>query len=458
MDRRLVLAVPALLLLFGCAGSSKLSQKSEEKLASGDAQRAWQLATRALDKEPGNPRAQAAATAAGTSIVQEYQRRIRALAELDSMQAAEEVLELSQFRLDAARYATLPVGPGWPREEAALRRYAARVHYEAGVQAADSGRPKRACAEFAEAGRYMDHYRDLSSREDQAQSDAITRVAVVPFRASSKDPALGVQVAQAWRGDLAQNLAPPATQFTRILGDDAIENAMTVSELQGVTREDALRLGRKTGAQRVVWGSVGGVKSKTRVNVFKDTVARRVVVKNRDGSQTVTWIDVPIQVIARVRDVNAGMDYEVIETRNGATLSRRHVDRSTSARVVWTFDQFEGDPSSYALVSETVATANPQRAKQVQARWKSVCGEGTTLAQVVRARREAGSSGRYSRSTLPRFAAGAAFVFLEDLPPAEDLALAALSQGYGPLRSDLVRMDAVDDVDLGGAASGAAVR
>ena len=92
MLRRFTLALLAILVVAGCGGSSKLSKKSEEKLAGGDAWRAWQLAVRALDKEPANPRARAAATAAGTSIVQDWQRRIRALAELDSLRAAEEAL------------------------------------------------------------------------------------------------------------------------------------------------------------------------------------------------------------------------------------------------------------------------------------------------------------------------------------------------------------------------------
>jgi hypothetical protein len=68
---------------------------------------------------------------------------------------------------------------------------------------------------------------------------------------------------------------------------------------------------------------------------------------------------------------------------------------------------------------------------------------------VIDARRKAGpSSGRYDREVLPRFVAGAAFVFLEDLPPATDLALSAPTHGSGPLRDDLLRLDPIDDADL----------
>jgi len=425
MLRRLVPILLALSFLIGCSGPSKLTDRSEEKLAQGDAWRAWQLATRALDKEPGNPRARAAATAASASIAEEWQRQIRALAETDSMRAAEETLELAKFRENAAR-----------------------VYYQRGREAADSGRPKRAYDEFSEAERFVPGYRDVTKRADRAYRQAVTGVAVAPFRAPSGDPSLGIQVAQAWRDNLVQSLTPPETRFTRILGGDAIEQSMTISELQGLSREDAIQLGREVGAQRIVWGSLGAVRSSTRLNLFRDTVARRVVVREANGRESVRWVDVPIEVVARVRDVTVGIDYEVIATKNGASISHRRFDRSTSARVVWTSYQPEDDPSAYVLVSEVVRAQNPGRAKDVEKRWKSACGDATTLNQVLEARRSSGSSGHYAREALPRFVAGAAFVFLEELPPANDLALGALAQASGLLRDDLLRLDAIDEVDL----------
>ena len=449
MLRRLAPALLATMFVIGCAGTSKLSEKSEKELASGDAWRAWQLATRALDKEPGNPRARAAATAAGASIAAEWQRRIRALAELDSIDAAEEVLKLNDFRTDAARYATILVGAEWPEEERTLRLEAARLHYQNGVDAAKSRRPKKACAAFTNAERFVSGYRDAAKRADLALEEALTRVAVVPFRASSGDASLGVQVARAWRDELVEEFAPPTARFTRVLAGTGIERDMRVSELDDLSRAEAIRLGRAQGAQRVVWGSIGDVRSSTRLHLFRDTVARRVAGKKADGTESVHWMDVPIEVVARVRDVTVGVDYEVIETSNGTSLAHRHFERSTSARVVWTSYQPEGDPASYFLVSESVRGSNPDRAKELEKRWTSVCGSATTLPQVLEARRKAGSSGHYVREALPRFAAGTAFVFLEELPPAGDLALSVLAPGSAPLRDDLVRLDPIDDADLG---------
>jgi len=451
MSRTILPVLVMIALAAGCASSSKLSKKSEEKLAKGDAWRAWDLATRALDKEPGNPRARDAATKAGAAIAQEWQRKIHALAEVDSLNAAEEALKLADFRVQAARYATIPVGADWPAEDHTLRHAAARAHYQNGLDAANAGRPKKAYLEFTDALRFDGAYRDAAKRAERAQNDALTRVALVPFRTTSSNPSMGAEVAQAWQDDLIQGLSPTDAPFTRIVSGDAIRRTMTVADMDGLSREDAVRLGRKMGAERIVWGTLGPVRSTTRLNLFSDRVARRVTARDQDGHETTSWVDVPIEVVARVREVNAGVDYEIIQTANGTSLVHRHLDRATTARAVWTSYQPEGDVGSYALVSDPDRSAHPDHARDVEARWKSVCGDAVTLAQVLQARRtsNARDSGHEMRDAVTRIATGAAFVFLEDLPSAEDLATGTLSRGSGPLHDDLLKLDALDDADLG---------
>jgi hypothetical protein len=449
MMRRLSSVLLASLLAFGCAGPAKLAQRSQSKLAAGDHWRAWELATRALDKAPANREARAAAAAAAASIAQEWQRRIGAVAETDSLAAAEQVLEFAAFRTRAAPYTTVAVSPDWAREEQTLRRFAARLHYRDGVAAMGERRPKRAYLEFRDAERFVPRYRDAAELADRVYGKALTRVVLVPFRASPGSAALGREVAAEWRDHLARQVAASGVPFTRILDGDAIEQVMTVSQLGGLSRDEALRLGRKAGAERIVWGSIGGVRSDTRLQVFTDVIARRVVEKGADGETTVRWAGVPIEVVARVRTVTAEIEYEVMASHGGGTLARQRIARSTSARVLWTSYAPQGDLDAYVLVSETSRAADPERAKQVESRWKSVCGERTSLRQVLEARRSTRGPGRYERGALTRLMAGAAFVFLEELPPPEDLAFAALSGGWQPLREDLLRLDAIDDVDLG---------
>ncbi len=436
-----------LLLAPGCAGPSKLAQRSEDKLARGEHWRAWELATKALDKAPGNTRARAAAQAAANSIAQDWKRRIHALADADSIEAAGQVLEFTEFRARAARYATVSISAEWSRDEQTLRRTAARTHYRSGRADLDSRRPKKAYLHFVESERFVPGYRDAARLADRTFESAVTRVAFVPLR--SGPAALGREVAASWRGDVSERMSPPGSRFTRILPVEDVERRLSVSDLGRLSRDDAVRLGRLSGADRVVWGWVGDVNAKTSIHLFADVVSRRVVERGADGHQTVRWLDVPIEVIARVRSVSVAVDYEVIATHGGATLARRRDTRTMNARVVWTSYTPEGSCDAYSLVSEPGRAADPSRAKHVEARWKAVVGEGTTLAQVLEAKRCARDRSRDRREVLARLMAGAAFVMLEELPPPEDLAFAALASSWGPVYQDLLRLDAVDDVDLG---------
>jgi hypothetical protein len=447
MLRRTVMGLLALSLLGACAGPAKLAQKSEEKLAGGEPGRAWNLATRALDKDPGNVRARQAATAAGNAMARDWEHRIHVLAQSDTLAAADQVLQLSDFRVSAVRYAAITVSPEWSSEEQLYRGVAARAHTRQGMAALRAKRPKRGYLELSEAQRFVPDDR-MSELMDKTYARALTRVAVTPFSTGPGDGELGREVASEWRDRLADHLSE--THFTRVLGSAVIEQQMSLSQLGRLDRDDAILFGRRAGAERVIWGSIGEPEAHTKLNLFTEIIARRVTEKDAEGNSVTRWVDVPIEVVARVRTVTANVEYEVIATKTGGTLAHRHEERTTSARVVWTSYVPEGSLDAYALVSDIVRSAHPDRAKAVETHWKETCGDNTTLQQVLEQRRATHGSCRYQRSeALPRLIAGAAFVFLQDLPPAEDLAFAALATAWQPVQEDLARLDEVDDVDLG---------
>lgn len=450
---------PLLILVFalaaGCAGPSKLAERSQEKLANGDTWRAWNLATRALDKEPGNPQARAAAASAAGAIAEDWRRRIRALADADSLQAADQVLEFVSFRVTAARYATVPVDSAWTAEERSLRRAAARIHYREGVAALDARRPKQAYLHFTDVARYVSGYRDAAQLAARAFDKALTKVAFLPFAVASGSLDLGRDVSQAWRDDLARRLTPPDSRFTRVLIGPDVDRVMTVSESDQLTRQVAVRIGRRAGADRVVWGTIGDVNAKTHTEVFSDMITHRVTRTDDDGNKVVDWVAVPILVVARVRTVTVDVAYDLIATGGAATISHQAGQRSVTARALWTTFIPRGDLDDYALVSDADRASDPQHAREAESRWRLVAGEGTSLRQVLEARRSTGESAHYRHESLSLFfPGGRAFVFLEDLPPTEDLAFAALAHSWGPLADDLLRLDATDDVDLGMAAAG----
>ncbi len=448
MYRRILAASLVLVALASCAGSTRLAEKSAQRLAGGDMWRAWQLATRALDREPLNPTARSAAEAAGQAIAGDWQRRIHALAAVDSVQAAEQVLAFNEFRARAASYTTLALPAAWTADERALRRAAARRSYQQGREAMLAHRPKLAFERFHDSERFESPWRDAAHLADVAYEQALTRVAVLPVTCAWGDMGVGRNVADRWRDAVMHELAPPRARFTRVLGSDAIDARMTVAQLAHLSREDAVRLARKAGAQRVVLGSMGPVSGETQVQYFRDHIARRIVQKNAAGESVVHWLEVPVEVVARVRNVSVQVDHEVVSTRDGSTLAHQRTPLHTQARVVWTSYVPEGELDQYALVSETVRSANPERAKAIETRWKAACGEGTTLRQVLGASREARKS-RERGGVLGRFALGTAFVFLQELPSAQELAQLAAEAAWQPLLADLARLDSMDDVDLG---------
>lgn len=448
MTRRIVFMLLAAAIAAGCAGPNKLAEKSQKELTDGDVWNAWRLATRALDREPMNPRAKAAAAAAAEVISADWQRRIHGLAGVDSLRAAEQVLAFSEFRSNAVNYTTVEVPASWAAEERTIRGAAARHFYAQGKAAKAAHRPKSAFASFHECERYVPGYRDAETQAGLAYEAAITKVAVLPFTSGGTGLS-GKDVSERWRDALAQQMAPPNAQFTRIMGSDAVSSRMTVSQLSGLSRDEALKLGRKSGAQRIVWGTVGPVRSETQLQFFRDKVWRKYVEKGADGRETVRWSEVPIEVVARVRDVEVDVNVKVLTTQDGTEIAQDRSTRSMRARVVWTSFSPEGDLNRYALVPEVMRKENPDRAKDVETRWKNVCGEGTTLQQVLAARRETRGGGSWDSATLARLATGTAMVFLQELPPAQELAMAALANGWQPLQKELARLDGMDDVDLG---------
>uniref|UniRef100_A0A832I0Y7 Tetratricopeptide repeat protein n=1 Tax=Eiseniibacteriota bacterium TaxID=2212470 RepID=A0A832I0Y7_UNCEI len=437
-----------LVLTLSCAAPSELARRSERSLAAGDPHRAFELAARALDKEPGNAAARAAAAGAWRAIAADHERRIRALADADTVAAAAQVLDYADARARASRHTDTAVAAEWAAAERAIRAGAARAWYARGLAADRAQRPKQAYAAYVEVERYVSGYRDVADRMGRALERARTRVAVLPLSGAASNAGLGVQVAAHWRGEIGQRLAGRDVRFTRLVPGDEVEKVMTVAQLGRLSREEALRIGRKVGADRIVWGAIGGVSSDTRTDRFDDTIARRVLEKDADGRTVERWVEVEIDVLARARTVSVDVEYEVIAVDDEVTLAGERVQRSLTARTVWTAFSPEGDLDHYALVAAPVRTADPARVRRVEARWKAVAGPTMGVRELLQAARASRGGARYRRDVLPRFYPGASGpVFLDDVPPVEDLAFAALVHGWQPVLADLKRLDAVDDVD-----------
>jgi hypothetical protein len=242
--------------------------------------------------------------------------------------------------------------------------------------------------------------------------------------------------------------------FTRILPSEAVERGRRAGNSGRIGRESAVRMGREAGADRIVWGTLGTPEANMGFHVFSERVVRRVTNKDATGRSVTRWMPVPIDVISRTRTVEVPVEYEIISTRDGSTLARQSDVRRLEARVVWTAYTPEGAPDEYALCSDEDREGDPERVKRLESRWHETVGESTTLSQVIEARVAGPRSGTSQTEVVARFMAGTAFVFLENLPSTEELAFGAAAGGWRPIHRDLVRLDGVDDVDLGVAVAG----
>jgi hypothetical protein len=295
--------------------------------------------------------------------------------------------------------------------------------------------------------RFVPDYRDASQRDDVALRQGTTRVAVLPLQSAAGDVNLGRTIASEWSGSLTEHL-PAGDYFTRVLPTDDVERVMSVADLSRTTRADAIRLGAKAGADRVVWGSIGPVDSKSGIHFFQRTIWHLTSGKDASGHAVSSWVEIPIQVVSRTRTVSVDLAYEVISTHGGATLARERSPRNIDARAVWTTYVPEGGPETYTLVTDEMRKTNPDRCQQIESEWASVVGAGTTLAQVLDAKRARAQRSPEPAEVLARYAAGVGFVMLEDLPSTQELAHAALSASWQPVQHSLVQLDAVDDLDL----------
>lgn len=437
------------LLLLSCAAPAELARRSTVALEQGDAAKAYDLARKALDHEPGNAPARAAMTAAANTIGAEMRARVMRLAPVDTVAAAEKVLDYSEFRAEVARYnVTLAPDTAYRDAETVLRSAAGRIYYGIGVSALRDGRPKYAYGEFTKATRYVSAYLDLDAQMQRSWNEAQTRVALLPVRFDSGRGALSRELTDHLYQKLAGSVRGESFRFTRMIPEEQVWNVVTVGQLGHLERDEGLRLARKLGAQRVIWMSVGGVDADTRTDSFRDQIYQKFSERDTSGRSVERWRPVDLQVVMRERTVHLGYEFDVMGTDEEQVLARRGDELTNVARTVYTAFQPQSNVNDYALCPPPIRAQSPERAKQVETRYKDVVGSSLPLPKLLeRAKRDRGRTSWRPEYRNDFLAPSGTPVFLDDLPPAADLAFAALIPTWEKMRDELARLDAVDDVD-----------
>ncbi len=441
-------ALSGLVLLLGaCAGPAKLAQQSDEALAHGDLHKAYDRALRAIEKDPQNQPAREAYTAASARIATDFQNRVTAQAVTDTLGAANLDLEFQAFRGEVSHHQTaLPPAGEFEDAEHAILDGAARTHYARGRAAMAAHRPKAAVGEYVACQRFDAGYADVAARLDAALRVATARVALLPFGDDIGVPGLSQEVGAKVQDAIARR-AGKEFHFTQIVDGAELDKRMTVAQLRELRPEEALVLGHRVGADRIVVGRFRGMRSTNSEREVTLPLYRRLESTDDKGVTIVRWQETSMRVVTRERDVTVQYVFDVLDVASGTVLAHREEPAHTIVRTAWT--DFRPDPNEdcgrYALLPPDVRKAEPERARTVDAQWRDHLGSWDVKGLLERARDERGRA-RYSTRYRGEFFGDTRQrpVWVGELPSENDMAGVALNEAWKPVLAVLKDLDAKD--------------
>ncbi len=441
-------ALLPILVLFSCASTSELVRRGQVALDSGDMNRAYDWSRRALDHEAGNAHAREIMSTAAASLMSERKAEVQRLAEMDTVAAARASLELDGFRSELAHYrVTLPPDSAFRSQEAALRNGAARSYYNQGVASLTARFPKRAYRELTEAKRFAPGYGDLGVQFDLAWQHAVTRVAILPFNSEVASSDFARHLSDDVYKQMRYQLTSKRFTFTRLIGEDEVNRNLTVAQAGHLSRDDAVSLGRAVGATRVVLTRIHDLRSDTNTDTYRETIFRKVVEQGQDGKPVTRYDEQGFEAVSRRREISVAFDVEVFETEEGARLGHDSQERSFGAHTVFTHFSPVGSCDDYSLAPPE--WTDQDRGKQVENEWRGDFGSWTLPALLDRARRDPGRTRYEGRYRSDFSAAGTSTpVWLDDVPPVDELAYIALSDSWMPMLAMLRDLDGKDDAEF----------
>ena len=431
------------LLALGCASANKLARQSEQDLAAGNLADAYRHALKAVSKSPNNEHARAAFTAAATRMADDRKARILSIAEVDTLAAAEQVLDLAAMRAEVAQHGVrLPPDSAFARSENAIRMGAASIHYAAAEHALAQHAPKRAWMEFRGVQRYAPGYRDVAQRMDQVHSDATARVAILPFNDQAGVPGLSRLLADRTYAEVSRHVTPSQFEFTVLVDPAHVYAHITVSELDRIDREAAFHIGRRLGADEVVAGRVYGLRSSTNTYEVHQSIYRRMVDRDTAGVRRERFIEQEFHAVERERAVTVQYDLEVLDVGNESSLTSYTDKVEGYARVVFTDFQPTGDCREYRLYPPGLKNSDPERASGIEREWKRHFGTWT-LASLLEKSRDDRSRSRYTSADRGAFFGDCHErpVWLGGLPGDNDMASIALDVVWQPVLGMLRELD-----------------
>ncbi len=436
----------ALLALLGlsCASSSELARRSERALGSHDFERAYKEAVASLAKDPSNGRGRMALSAAAAHLIDERQQRIVNLAATDSVDAANACLELDELRADALSHGAILSDPTeFVAKETRIRHGAAGIRYRAALASLKLDKPKLAYHQLLDVRRFQPGFRDIDTRLPKVWERAVTRVAVLPFDDETGTEGLSRVIADRMTAELRSR--SKAFEFTQIVPSDQVYEAMHVAQLGDMTKDEAVELGRKLGASRVVFGRFHNLRTRSDNDRYHGTIWRRHTDRDTSGHDVERYADIPFDAIERWRQVELQIQFQVIDVASEAAVVDKSRDLDATAHTLYSDFVPEGDVNAYVLVPPSLKEKDPDRCARAEQDWHSTFKGWTVPKFLERAKRD--HSHRHYRSEYRDQFVGLDAdhpVFLDDIPSAPDLLQIALDDSWKGVLDALRELDPED--------------
>jgi len=432
------------LLVTSCAGPAKLARESERALEDGDLSRAYELARRAVDKDPEHAGARSAMTAAATQIMDQSKARILERARQDTLEAARMALDFREDRAEVARYRIeVPADPGYFERENAIVEGAAAIEYRRAEQSLAAHRPKEAYGHFRGAEVFVASYRDLQEKLRTTRAAAVTRVALIPVEDDVDIPGLSRSMSDAIYRGVSEHMAKEGFLFTELVSPDEIYATMTVKDLQQMTPAVMWRIASGVEAARVVAGRVHGLRTSTNTFSFQYPIYRKLTERDTAGKVVERWVERRFDAIGRERHVTVVWDVQVLDTRTQAPLTSKGQSFESIARVAWTDFRAEGSCDDYRLIPPNLD--NTDEGRKVRDRWGECFGNWTLPEMLEQARNDRRRS-LYQSRYRDEFRADSRKhpVLCGELPGEDDMAVIALDGAWRSVLSALKTVDSQD--------------
>jgi hypothetical protein len=364
---------------------------------------------------------------------------VLALAATDTMAAARRCRELDAFRRELSDYRVgLAPDTVFARQEDLIRSSAAGVYYRRGVQALGARQARVAYDAFLAARDLSPGYRDVESLIREALSKAVEHVAILPFANQTDVRGLSMDMADRVYSEVTRRVTTKDFRFTVVMNRDQVYARVPVAGLSRMTREDAVRIGRQLGADCVIWGRFFALTARTNSDTWHQAVVRREVTRDAKGNPTERYVEDPLDVVQRTREVSIQYEFEVLDTETGSPLGAGSDVVRSEAHTLYTDYAPREDTDDYFLYQPDLKQREPDRAKALDRGWKDHVGSWS-LPEFMEHARKAKDRTAYRPSYRSEFFGHTRDhpVFLGDLPPEGDLALIALDGLWRPVLSAL---------------------